>query len=66
MKLEDAISAGHRFILNTWRAGVNDPILLTGYSRGALGVVVLAGRLNIENNVTTPPAKAGFAKLIGV
>jgi len=43
--LMNAISEGHNFILARRQAGVNEPILLTGYSRGAAGVVALATRL---------------------
>jgi hypothetical protein len=40
-----AISQGHDFIRTRRRPGVNDPILLTGYSRGAAGVIEIANRL---------------------
>jgi hypothetical protein len=47
--LMNAISEGHNFILARRQAGVNEPILLTGYSRGAAGAVVLATRLQSHN-----------------
>ncbi len=47
--LMDAIAGGLQFILNRRAAGVTDPILLTGYSRGAAGVVALAKRLKDRN-----------------
>ncbi len=46
--LMDAINGGFNFIVSQRRAGVNEPILLTGYSRGAAGVVSLAGKLKRE------------------
>src|SRR5690606_36336474 len=47
--LMDAISGGFQFIKSRRDAGVRDPILLTGYSRGAAGVVALANRLKNAN-----------------
>jgi len=47
--LMNAISEGHNYILARRQAGVNEPILLTGYSRGAAGVVVIATRLQRQN-----------------
>lgn len=44
-KMLDAIREGTRFIRAQREAGNNDPILLTGHSRGAAGVVVVAKRL---------------------
>ncbi len=41
----EAIAGGLQFIEERLTAGVRDPILLTGYSRGAAGVVALAARL---------------------
>jgi hypothetical protein len=43
--LMNAVSEGHDFILGRRRPGVNNPILLAGYSRGAAGVVEIANRL---------------------
>jgi hypothetical protein len=40
-----AINDGFNFIVRRQAAGVTEPILLTGYSRGAAGVVALATRL---------------------
>ena len=40
-----AINGGYNFIKQKLRAGINEPILLTGYSRGAAGVVSLAAKL---------------------
>lgn len=47
--LMDAIDGGFQFILNRQAAGVTEPVLLTGYSRGAAGVVALANRLKDRN-----------------
>lgn len=48
--LDIAISSGMAFIEQKRRAlGANTPILLTGYSRGALGVLVIAQRLQRQN-----------------
>jgi hypothetical protein len=47
--LEEAIREGHIFIHTRRQAGVNDPILLTGYSRGATGVVNIAKILERQN-----------------
>ena len=48
--LADAISAGHSFIVSrNGYAGRNNDILLTGYSRGGLGVLVIAERLKQLN-----------------
>lgn len=50
--LVDAINGGFEFIRSRVRAGGNGHVLLTGYSRGAAGVVSLAGRLqNVGINV---------------
>lgn len=50
--LVDAINGGFDFIRSRVRAGGNGHVLLTGYSRGAAGVVSLAGRLhNVGINV---------------
>jgi len=43
--LLNGIFEGHTFILSRRQAIVNEPILLTGYSRGAAGVVDIAKRL---------------------
>ena len=43
--LPEAIRGGLQFILAKRAAGVSDPIVLTGYSRGAAGVVELAAEL---------------------
>ncbi|NOT48689.1 MAG: hypothetical protein HOP17_13185 [Acidobacteria bacterium] len=45
----EAVSAGHRFIMARRAAGIGGPILLTGYSRGAAGVVAIAARLQRES-----------------
>jgi len=48
--LDVAIANGMRFIEEKRRTlGANEPILLTGYSRGALGVLVIAQRLQRQN-----------------
>ena len=47
--LMNGIVEGQNFILSKRRATVNEPILLTGYSRGAAGVVVIATRLQRQN-----------------
>ena len=48
--LDVAIASGMRFIEEKRRTlGANQPILLTGYSRGALGVLVIAQRLQRQN-----------------
>jgi|SRR5215813_3230639 len=47
--LLNGIMEGHNFILSRRQAIVNEPILLTGYSRGAAGVVVIATRLQSQN-----------------
>jgi hypothetical protein len=47
--LEEAIREGHIFIHTSRQAGVNEPILLTGYSRGATGVVNIAKILERQN-----------------
>jgi hypothetical protein len=41
----EAVVEGYNFILGRRRAGVKEPVLLTGYSRGAAGVVAIATRL---------------------
>ncbi len=46
--LMDAINGGLQFIRARRAARVMEPVLLTGYSRGAAGVVALAGRLQRE------------------
>lgn len=43
--LVSAIEGGVRFIEGRRRAGVTDPVVLTGYSRGAAGVVSMAKQL---------------------
>lgn len=40
--LESIVTEGHTFIHNRQQAGVNEPILLTGYSRGATAAVNIA------------------------
>lgn len=48
--LPEAIESGLNFIAQKRRTlGNNEPILLTGYSRGALGVMVIAQRLQRQN-----------------
>ncbi|HEU0175367.1 MAG TPA: hypothetical protein VFV58_13990 [Blastocatellia bacterium] len=47
--LLEASSEGLNFVLAKRRAGVNEPILLTGYSRGAAGVIFIATRLQSQN-----------------
>lgn len=44
-----AITDGYNFITMRHRQDSGEPILLTGYSRGAAGVVSLAGRLKKAN-----------------
>jgi hypothetical protein len=46
--LLEAGNEGLNFILAKRRAGVNEPILLTGYSRGAAGVIFIAKRLQSQ------------------
>ncbi len=46
--LPEAISGGLQFIRSRRAAGVREPIVLTGYSRGAAGVVSMAARLQRE------------------
>lgn len=46
--LPEAISGGIQFIRSRRAARVMEPILLTGYSRGAAGVVSMAARLQRE------------------
>ncbi len=43
--LDISVSSGVQFILQRRKAGVYDPILLTGYSRGAAGVIQVAKQL---------------------
>jgi hypothetical protein len=43
--LVDAVVKGRRYIIEKRQAGVNEPILLTGYSRGATGIVNVAMQL---------------------
>jgi hypothetical protein len=43
--LIDAVVKGRRYITDKRQAGVNEPILLTGYSRGGTGVVNIAMQL---------------------
>lgn len=47
--LDTAISNGVNFITQKRQQGNSGPILLTGYSRGALGVLVIAQRLQRQN-----------------
>ena len=47
--LNDAITGGVSFIQDKRRQMPNEPILLTGYSRGAAGVVMIAKRLKDLN-----------------
>jgi hypothetical protein len=47
--LPEAINAGMGHILSRRRANPSEPILLTGYSRGGLGAVVIAKRLKDQN-----------------
>lgn len=44
-----AIDQGERCIINLRNGGNREPILLTGYSRGGLGVIVIANRLRIRS-----------------
>lgn len=46
--LVDAINTGFAHIQSKQIAGVTDPVLLTGYSRGAAGAVALAAKLKDE------------------
>lgn len=43
-----AVSEGHAFVLNRYRKAGKDSVLLTGFSRGAAGVIVVAKRLQSE------------------
>src|SRR5262245_8247175 len=43
--LVDAVVKGRRYITEKRQAGVNEPILLTGYSRGGTGAVNIAMQL---------------------
>lgn len=47
--LPEAINGGYDFIFRRHQESANEPILLTGYSRGGLGVVVIADRLKQQN-----------------
>ena len=47
--MPEAIQAGRTFIESKRRQLPNEPILLTGYSRGALGVIVIATELQRQN-----------------
>lgn len=47
--LVDAINDGYNFLTMRHRQNPEEPILLTGYSRGAAGVVSLSGRLKKAN-----------------
>ncbi|KXJ99552.1 MAG: hypothetical protein UZ17_ACD001002398 [Acidobacteria bacterium OLB17] len=47
--LMDAIDGAVRFIGERRKQGVQEPVLLTGYSRGAAGAVVVAKRLSRKN-----------------
>ena len=47
--MPEAIYEGLGFIQTKRQQLPNEPILLTGYSRGALGVVVIAARLQQQN-----------------
>jgi hypothetical protein len=46
--LLDVIVKGRRFILEKRKAGVNEPVLLTGHSRGAAGVIDIARQLQTD------------------
>lgn len=47
--LSDAITAGVNHVVSSRRSNPGAPVLLTGYSRGAAGVVVVAKRLKSQN-----------------
>lgn len=47
--LPEAIESGYNFIVSKRRIMPNEPVLLTGYSRGGLGVIVIAKRLKDAN-----------------
>lgn len=48
--LMDAIYSGYNFVLERRKiVGENEPVLLTGYSRGAAGAVVVAQQLKEKN-----------------
>lgn len=47
--LGSAIDHGERHIISLRNGGNREPILLTGYSRGGLGVIVIANRLRSRN-----------------
>lgn len=48
-RMLDAIQIGFNFITQQRHMGNNEPIVMTGHSRGAAGVVVLAKRLADQN-----------------
>jgi hypothetical protein len=56
--LVGAILKGQQFILSRRWAGVNEPVLLTGYSRGAAGVIVIAKSLR------RPPYNIGVKAML--
>jgi len=47
--MPEAIDGGYNFIMKRRKEGNTSPILLTGYSRGAMGVGVIAKYLKKEN-----------------
>lgn len=48
--LDEAIENGYRFVRSRFRAAQGDsPVLLTGFGRGAAGVILLAHRLERRN-----------------
>lgn len=47
--LSAAVDAGVNFVVSQRRSKPNEPVLLTGYSRGAAGAVVMASRLKDRN-----------------
>ncbi len=47
--LVGAVNQGYNFIMTRKNAGINEPVLLTGYSRGAAGAVAIASKLKKQN-----------------
>lgn len=47
--LPEAIESGYNFIVSKRRTMPSEPVLLTGYSRGGLGVIVIAKKLKEAN-----------------
>lgn len=47
--LVEAVNQGYQFVLERRRSAPNETVLLTGYSRGAAGAVVIAKKLKRQN-----------------